>query len=199
MDKLSLTLFKYRSYTPIPFIVLMLVFENANVYSLVVGLLIALLGESIRFWGVAFAGSETRSTGNVGGTYLVVSGPFAHVRNPLYSGNILLYTGLGVMSFALFPYLQIAGLFFFILQYYAIVKKEEEYLRKTFGAGFDEYTKNVKRFFPRITPFKPQNYIEQPPLRLKAGIRSEMRTFQAFAVVLILVIVKYLSRVNNWL
>src|SRR5690606_2311107 len=97
-------IFKYRSYTPIPFVIVMLLFENANIWSLVIGFLIALSGEAFRLWGVSWAGSETRTTGTVGGTFLIISGPFAHVRNPLYVGNILMYTGLGIMSYALFPW-----------------------------------------------------------------------------------------------
>ena len=85
--------FTYRSYTPIPFVVVMLVFAYPNIWSLTAGFIIALAGELIRLWGVSWAGSETRTTGGVGGTYLIVSGPFAHLRNPLYLGNILMYTG----------------------------------------------------------------------------------------------------------
>ena len=109
------SLFKYRSYTPIPFVIVMFLFANSNIWSLIAGLIVALSGEFIRLWGVSWAGSETRTTGEAGGTFLIVSGPFAHVRNPLYVGNILIYTGLGIMSFALFPWLQIAGFIFFNL------------------------------------------------------------------------------------
>ena len=114
MSSIAANIFKYRSYTPIPFVILMLAFENANTTSLVVGFLIAVIGELIRFWGVSWAGSETRTTGGVGGSNLIISGPFAYVRNPLYVGNILMYFGLGVMSFALFPYLQIIAIAFFL-------------------------------------------------------------------------------------
>ena len=117
MSSIAAKTFKYRSYTPIPFVIVMLIFENASVESLIVGFIIALAGELIRFWGVSWAGSETRTTGSVGGSNLIISGPFAYVRNPLYVGNILMYTGLGVMSFALFPYLHIAGDCFF---YFAV-------------------------------------------------------------------------------
>ena len=123
-------LFTNRSYTPIPFVILMLVFQDSNIWSLVTGFILILTGEFIRFWGVSYAGSETRTTGKVGGTNLVISGPFGYVRNPLYVGNILIYTGAGVMSFAIFPYFQIFGLIYFVFQYYMIVKEEEEYLKK---------------------------------------------------------------------
>src|SRR5512135_203092 len=113
MSGIASNFFKYRSYTPIPFVILMLLFAYPNIWSLILGFILALSGELLRLWGVSWAGSETRTTGAVGGSYLIISGPFSHLRNPLYLGNILMYTGLGIMSFALFPWLQIAGFIFF--------------------------------------------------------------------------------------
>ena len=182
MSSIASKFFKYRSYTPIPFLLIMFFYEDANVWSLIAGFLIALCGEGIRFWGVSWAGSETRTTGSVGGTFLVVSGPFAHVRNPLYVGNILMYLGLGIMSFAIFPYLQIAALLFFFIQYHFIVTEEEGYLRNTYGDSYADYVKNVPRFIPRVTAYKPGG-VEQPSFNLKAGLRSEKRTLQAFTIV----------------
>lgn len=182
MANLAANFFKYRSYTPIPFLIITLLFHNSNVWSLITGSVIALFGEMIRLWGVSWAGSETRTTGNVGGTFLIVSGPFAYVRNPLYVGNILIYTGLGIMSFAIFPYLQIAGVIFFYLQYHFIVKEEEQYLEKTFDKEYGEYIKHVPRFFPRLTAYKAAS-AKQPQFNIKAGIKSERRSFQAFAFV----------------
>jgi protein-S-isoprenylcysteine O-methyltransferase Ste14 len=184
-------IFKYRSYTPIPFLILMLIFENASAASLVIGFAIALVGELIRLWGVSWAGSETRTTGGVGGSFLVISGPFAHVRNPLYVGNILLYFGIGIMSMSLFPYLQIVALLFFFFQYYVIVKEEEGYLIKTFGQDYNKYLKNVPGFFWRFTAYKDDS-IPQPAFILSKGIKSETRTLQAFGLVALLIIIRWL-------
>jgi protein-S-isoprenylcysteine O-methyltransferase Ste14 len=193
MSNIAAKIFKYRSYTPIPFVILMLVFENASVASLIVGFFIALIGELIRFWGVSWAGSETRTTGGVGGTYLVISGPFGHVRNPLYVGNILMYLGLGIMSMALFPYLQIFAILFFIVQYDFIVKEEEGFLEKKFGSDYQKYLQNVPRFFPRLTKYK-DNSIPQPDYKISAGLKSETRTLQAFVSTVLLIVIKwYLS------
>jgi protein-S-isoprenylcysteine O-methyltransferase Ste14 len=187
-------IFKYRSYTPIPFLILMLLYNNPNVWSLIIGLVLALKGELIRLWGVSWAGSETRATGSVGATFLIVSGPFAHVRNPLYVGNILMYMGIGIMSFALFPYLQIAALIFFIIQYNYIVKEEESYLRKSFGQEYKDYEKNVPRFFWKPFAYKPKNKGKQPPFNLKAGLRSEKRTLQAFSIIVLTIFLLWFIR-----
>ncbi len=86
------------------------------------------------------------------------------------------------MSYALFPYLQIIALLFFMFQYHLIVKEEEEYLRKTYGKSYEDYVNNVPRFLPRLSSYKAEN-VEQPIFKLKAGLRSEKRTLQAFGFV----------------
>jgi protein-S-isoprenylcysteine O-methyltransferase Ste14 len=181
-------IFKYRSYTPIPFLILMIIFQWINIWSFILGLIITLTGEWLRLWGVSYAGSETRTTGAVGGTFLVISGPFAHVRNPLYVGNMLIYLGFGIMSFALFPYLQVIALAYFFFQYRVIIKEEEEHLIKAFGKVYEEYCNNVPRFFPKLSAYKNPN-IPQPNFNFKAGLKSEKRTLQAIAFVVITMLI----------
>lgn len=193
MSRLASKFFTYRSYTPIPFVVIMLIFAYPNIWSLIAGFIIAAAGELVRLWGVSWAGSETRTTGNVGGTYLIVSGPFAYLRNPLYLGNILMYTGLGVMSFALFPWLQLAGFIFFSVQYYMIVQEEEKYLEQTFGKKYEAYRAKVPRFIPGFTKYKSDN-IEQPVYDMKKGLKSERRSLQAFALVTITILLLWFLR-----
>jgi hypothetical protein len=45
MNNTGKSLFKYRGYTPIPFIVVMLVFLNPNLVSISAGLILAIAGE----------------------------------------------------------------------------------------------------------------------------------------------------------
>ena len=188
-----LKVFEMRSYTPIPFIVVMLVYAEPTVTTLAAGLLIALLGEAIRFWGVSIAGSETRTTGVVGATNLITDGPFGYVRNPLYVGNILMYVGCGVMSKALVPWLQVIALAWFIIQYHLIVSREEEHLRRAFGEEYEQYLKNVPRFIPRLTKYAGEHSFHRSP-DFSRGIASETRTLQGFAVVIILIVARYYIR-----
>ena len=188
MSETAKKLFKYRSYTPLPFLVLMIIFAKPFLLSIIIGFVIALTGELIRFWGVSWAGSETRRTSAVGGSNLVMSGPFSFVRNPLYIGNMLLYLGIGIMSWALFPFLQIAALILFAVQYYFIVNEEENFLRSEFGEDYKKYCENVPRVFPRIKPYKNPG-INQPEFDPKAGLRSETRTLQAFLIIFVVLLV----------
>jgi len=187
--------FKYRSYTPLPFLFLMIVYSNPNIYSMLIGFVFVLLGEFIRIWANSWAGSETRTTGGVGGTFLIISGPYAYVRNPLYLGNVIIYFGLGIMSNAVFPYLQIIALIYFFFQYYEIVKVEENFLMQKFGDDYKEYCQKVNRFIPKLKKFKNSN-VEQPEFSWKKGLQSEYRSIQAsISVIVILVLIWFIRRV----
>ncbi|NUN68255.1 MAG: isoprenylcysteine carboxylmethyltransferase family protein [Bacteroidetes bacterium] len=187
---IRLKIFELRSYTPLPFLVVMVAYAEPTVTTLIAGFLIALLGEGIRFWGVSICGSETRTTGVVGATNLITDGPFGHVRNPLYVGNILMYLGIAVMSNALVPYLVIAVFVWFVLQYHLIVSREEEHLRTAFGPEYETYLKNVPRFLPRLTRYQGDHAFHREP-DFSRGIQSEMRTLQGFAAVVLLVVIRY--------
>ncbi len=184
-------IFKYRSYTPVPFLLVMIWYAQPTVLSLVIGFAVVFIGELIRFWGVSIVGAETRTTGTVGGTFLITSGPFSYVRNPLYVGNMLLYAGVGVMSMALFPWMLLVAIAWFYVQYYLIVTREEEYLASTFGREFDEYRRSVRRFVPRLAPYRsprPAAKTVDPA----EGLSSERRTLQAIGLVIALVMAKYI-------
>ncbi|HTR80111.1 MAG TPA: isoprenylcysteine carboxylmethyltransferase family protein [Bacteroidota bacterium] len=186
-------IFNMRSYTPIPFILLMLVYAHPTITSLASGFCIALAGESLRLWGVSVAGTETRTTGAVGGTHLFVDGPFSYVRNPLYVGNILMYVGVGIMSNALAPYLVLAAFVFFLFQYRVIVMKEEEYLQTAFGEEYSRYLLNVPRFFPRLTRYSGEHSFHRGP-DISRGLHSERRTLQAFSLLTVAVVALYFVR-----
>ena len=173
-------LFKNRSYTPLPFLLVMAIFAHPTLESMVAGFILVLIGEFLRSWGVFYVGSETRVTHQVGASKLVTTGAFSHTRNPLYVGNITIYTGVGIMSNALFPWLPLAGLFYFIFQYMLIVLEEEKYLRSQFGKEYAEYVRNVPRFFFRISSYKSNSSYT---INWKAGWQSETRTLQAIVVI----------------
>jgi protein-S-isoprenylcysteine O-methyltransferase Ste14 len=173
-------IFSFRSYTPLPFLFIMILFANPSGWSIILGLVIAFCGEILRLWGVGYVGGETRTTGPVGGSKLVTNGPYAYVRNPLYLGNMLIYLGFGIMSMALFPYLQIIALGYFLLQYYLIVTLEEEYLSCRFGDEYMRYFRSVPRFIPRLRRYK---YASSFRFNFGEAIRSERRTLQAFFLV----------------
>jgi protein-S-isoprenylcysteine O-methyltransferase Ste14 len=116
----------------------------------VVGILVALAGQLLRVAVIGYVyiirgGKNAR----VYAEDLVTGGFFAHSRNPLYLGNILVLFGL----FIIFnnPWVYLAGVLFFVTGYIAIVAAEEAYLRNRFGAAYDAYMRDVPRWWPKLS------------------------------------------------
>jgi hypothetical protein len=91
---------------------------------------------------------------------------------------------------AQFPYLQIAALIFFFWQYTVIIKEEEGFLKTKFGKKYEDYLKAVPKLIPSLSKYRDSE-IEQPPLNLEAGLRSERRTMQAILAISFLVIIRF--------
>jgi len=103
---------------------------------------------------------------------LTVTGPYAHTRNPLYLGSILIAAGFAVAMMSWPMALVLAG--GFALIYVPVIASEEQFLRNTF-AGFDDYCRQVPRLFPRLTAARIARPLEdaagagQPDPSSKAG------------------------------
>jgi protein-S-isoprenylcysteine O-methyltransferase Ste14 len=82
---------------------------------------------------------------------LAVTGPYAYTRNPLYLGSALIAAGFA-LALASWPValVLICG---FAAIYIPVIASEENFLRGAF-ANFDEYCRQVPRFFPRLTAAK---------------------------------------------
>lgn len=197
MKSLGKILFKYRSYTPIPFLFVMIVFAAPNIESIIIGLVIAIIGESIRLWGVSYFGSVSRATSQFVEASLITQGPFSYLRNPLYLGNIIIYFGLGIMSLSLFPYLQIFALIYFSFQYYCIIFNEEEYLYSKFPNAFTIYKSTVKRFLPQKNEI-PEEIKSKLTFNLKDGLKSDKRSLQALVITILIILTIYFLDLKLW-
>ena len=85
---------------------------------------------------------------------LVVVGFYRHVRNPMYVGFFTGWAGLWIifgranLIAILLACCVMLGMHLFVLLY------EEPKLRKTFGADYEEFCRNVPRWIPRVRPWK---------------------------------------------
>jgi len=145
-------LFRSRSWIPVPLVLLLLIGSWGRVGSpevmTALGVTLVVLGEAMRIWAVRQIGviSRTRS-GRLG--RLVTEGPFTLVRNPLYVGNLLLWTGFTVWSGKL--WLLAVCWTIFLLQYSAIIRLEEGLLTERFGEEYTAYVARVPRWWPKLT------------------------------------------------
>lgn len=79
---------------------------------------------------------------------LTRTGPYAHTRNPLYLGSMMIAFGFAAAAGSWVILVALAALFAVI--YVPTIQGEEGYLREHF-AGFDEYARRVPRLLPRLT------------------------------------------------
>ena len=178
-------LFSNRSFTPIPLVLVILYLSSLSYPYFIIGIGLILVGESIRIYGVRFAGGATR-TREVGAPSLCTSGPYSRCRNPLYLGNMIIYCGVVLMAGGqfLWPLLFIV-FFFFILQYSMIISLEEETLVKLFGNEYQLYRESVPRLFPRISPWVGND--KRVPLTIIQTLKIEKRTLQNIIIIIILI------------
>lgn len=92
---------------------------------------------------------------------LVTQGPYSLCRNPLYFFSMIGVLGLGFATETFtFP---IIFILVFSLYYPFVIKSEEQRLQTLFGNAFDDYIKQIPRFFPRFSTFsEPKDYAVKP-------------------------------------
>jgi protein-S-isoprenylcysteine O-methyltransferase Ste14 len=176
MLKIGETLFRFRDYTPLPFVILMIIYPATSLHSLLAGTLLMLAGEFIRLKGVAHIGGVSRTKTYSTGQKLITGGFFSHVRNPLYIGNFFLSVGIVVVA-NIHPVFTAVFIAFFFIQYIPIVRWEESNLRQVFGKEFDEYTKIVPRWIPSLKSKTKSTTALNPDY--KAAFKSEKNTLSA--------------------
>ena len=182
-------LFKYRSYTPIPLALYILYNSHPEIQNVLIGFILISIGESLRMWAVSYAGGITRTT-NVGAPSLCTSGPYGYTRNPLYIGNMIIYSGVVFVAGSLnILSMLIVTWAFFIIQYYLIINLEQNTLIDIFGKEYKNYMNNVPIFFPRLTSWKNKDkYI---PMKFSKTIKTEKRTLQNIILLILIIYFKY--------
>jgi protein-S-isoprenylcysteine O-methyltransferase Ste14 len=111
---------------------------------------VASAGAIVRVFTSGFAALGTSGRAKVAAeaSELNTTGPYSLVRNPLYVGRILNFTGLAMLSGS-----WVFGALVFliaVLIYERISIYEEEFLREKFGAAHAEWAKDVPALLPRL-------------------------------------------------
>jgi protein-S-isoprenylcysteine O-methyltransferase Ste14 len=141
-------------------------YSHPTVESLMWGVPVSLLGLGLRAWA---AGHLAKNQS------LATSGPYAHVRNPLYVGTLLVALGLAVAARSM----GLAGLFaaVFLVVYLPVIELEEQHLRTIFPE-YAKYAVEVPVLWPRLraknsskdaNPFRGGLYLRNQEYQAAAG------------------------------
>jgi protein-S-isoprenylcysteine O-methyltransferase Ste14 len=159
---------------------LLLIFAHPSGSSLLAGAVVGVAGLSMRAWASGYLKKNEE---------LTVSGPYAHTRNPLYFGTLVLGLSATVAS-ASWWFLVLFVIFFFAV-YVPVISAEAENLRRLFPDSYAAYSRTVPLFIPRITPYRGDVRSGE----FKASLYMNHREYRAalgFAIVFALLVVKWL-------
>jgi protein-S-isoprenylcysteine O-methyltransferase Ste14 len=165
-------MFRHRGVLPLPVLLVPLCMPgHMTGASWAVGLAIVAVGEALRLTGVAAAGPVTRRRTRAV-AHLVTDGPFAWSRNPIYTGNGLIWMGMAVVAgISWFIPLAVTA---FAVEYGLIVRYEEAVLESTFGEAYLAYKGRTPRWVPR--PPAPRPRAAWRPYDWRAAWRAETST-----------------------
>lgn len=107
-----------------------------------------------RLWcSLYIAGHKTRQ--------LVMQGPYAMTRNPLYFFSLVGFAGVGMTSEMVWPALALLGAF--ALYYPFVIQAEEKRLALLHAEDYLQYTASTPRFFPALNKLRePATYEVNP-------------------------------------
>jgi protein-S-isoprenylcysteine O-methyltransferase Ste14 len=123
-------------------------FSAATITVLVLGIVCAFVGAFLRTWAAAYLAPSIVQTGAMQGDSVVASGPYRHLRNPIYLGTFLHTLALALLmppSGAIFC---IVAITFFQLR---LIFGEESFLTAKLGAPYLDYCAKVPRLLPSLT------------------------------------------------
>jgi hypothetical protein len=149
-----------RIRVPLGFVVapLFLVFAEPTWLTFAGGAVVAAVGLCIRAW----ASGHLRKMAE-----LTTSGPYAHTRNPLYLGTLLMVAGVAIAGGVW--WLVVVAVGAFLLVYLPVMYAEVETMRTLFPESYDRWAADVPLFVPRFAPART--------VSASAGIRFDNRLY----------------------
>lgn len=156
--------------------------DDANRAWFWIALAIASAGALWRFFvnGHAALGTSGNQKKAAVAAELNVTGPYSLVRNPLYVGRIVNFTGLAMLTGS-WEYTAITFLAAFLV-YERISVYEEEFLREKFGQEHAKWADEVPALWPRLHGWTKPKY----PFWWRRAIRREYKKFFQLASAVVL-------------
>ena len=105
----------------------------------------------IRTWATAYLRYDVMRNPRIHTDRLISEGPFGHLRNPLYFGNLLMVAGVSLSMSRSGLVVLVVGSLLFI---HRLIGREESELAQTHGESFRDYCTAVPRWVPSLKPPK---------------------------------------------
>jgi protein-S-isoprenylcysteine O-methyltransferase Ste14 len=122
-----------------------------------VGLSVIVVGILGRMWCTLYIGGRKSAE-------VVTSGPYSVCRNPLYFFSSVAAAGVGAQTGSI-----LLSIVFFLgcaIAFTIVIRREEAFLSREFGAPYQEYLETVPRFWPNPLLFKDDRELLVRPDRI---------------------------------
>jgi protein-S-isoprenylcysteine O-methyltransferase len=114
-----------------------------------VALALMTLGVGIRIWAAITLGRFYTTTLMITeGHRVVTNGPYSRIRHPGYLGEMLLWTGFGILSSDLITALLLPMLF--VAAYLYRISVEERMLTQELGDDYVQYRRRTRKLIPFV-------------------------------------------------
>jgi hypothetical protein len=107
---------------------------------------------AIRTWAGAYLQTEVVHDARLRTEKLVADGPYRHLRNPLYFGNMLLAAGVALLASRTGAVIIVLGNLLIVLR---LIGREEAALLQTQGGAYGAFLAAVPRLWPSLRPRLP--------------------------------------------
>ena len=143
------------------------------------GFALVLFGLLLRISARGYKSENSRQ-----GYALVEGGPYKLVRNPMYSGILLIGLGVALIFFKWWAH--IVFLLIFTVRYITLIFKEEKRLIQAFGENYRNYMKSTPRILPRLAVIVQTDIREILPLKL-CWVKKEAGSVAGFILGILLI------------
>jgi protein-S-isoprenylcysteine O-methyltransferase Ste14 len=123
--------------------------RESTLFVTVFALVAGIKGTALRVWATAHLGSETMRGSEMQAGQVVASGPYRHLRNPLYLGSWLVSLPIVLLMPVAGAVFALAAITFFLLR---LIAGEEAHLGEKLGERYDAYRERVPRIVPKAFP-----------------------------------------------
>ena len=119
--------------------------EDVSVFMRGTGVLLIVVAIAVDIWALlTFRKNRANIMPHKAASQIMMSGPFAHSRNPIYLANVMLVAGFGFALGSRWFVFGAVALFFLLGE--LAVKREEKHLEANFPQAWADYKKLVRRW-----------------------------------------------------
>lgn len=123
--------------------------SGSTVFVTVIALIAGVAGTVLRVWGTAHLGAAAMTSTTMVAGQVVASGPYRHLRNPLYVGTWLVTVPIALLMPLAGAVFTFAALSVFLFR---IIGGEESHLFEKLGESYNAYRTRVPRLLPAVFP-----------------------------------------------